>query len=152
MQMNILGSPLAMVEFSFLEQHKSVEGWNNSLFEIFQWLDEMENTLLQHQELQVILLNDEQIFFKKRGEKKIGIYKNSFSLKPKVGKQLIVTCSENEKSNQVKDLITTFTESLLKFLEEKKIKNQVLSKSSTASLGGSLAVEQMVEVFIGVTR
>ena len=151
MRMNILKSPLAMVEFNFLEQLQFVKGWNNHLFEIFQWLDEVEDRLLQHNQLQVILLNDDHIFFKKKGEKKIGIYQNFLTLKPEISKQLIVTCSKREVSKQVKDSITKFIESLLKFLEERKIKNQVLPKSCMPQLSESLEVEQMIEVLVGIS-
>ena len=151
MQMNIFKKPLAMIEFNFLERLQSEGGWNTHFFEIFQWLDEVEDELLYHNQLKVILLNDDQIFFKKRGEKKIGIYQNFLNLKPEASKQLIVTCSKKEISNQIKNQITTFVESLLKFLEDRKIKNQVLPKSCIPQLNDSLAVEQMVEVLIGIS-
>jgi len=151
MQMNILEKPLAVIEFNFLEQLQFLKEWNNHLFEIFQWLDEMEGILLQHDQLHAILLNDDHIFYKKKGEKKIGIYQNILTLKPEVSKQLILICSKREISSQVKNLITTFIEALLKFLKERKIKSQVLPVSYMLQLNESLAVEQMIEVLIGIS-
>ena len=151
MQMDILDDPLAMVEFKFLEQLQSVKEWNNSLFEIFLWLDQIECDLLLHDLLHVILLNDVHIFFKKRGEKKIGIYQNFLTLKPEISKQLIVICSKKEISYQVKHLIPKFIESLLKYLDEKKIKNQLLPNGFLPQLNEFLAVEQMIEVLVGIT-
>ncbi|MCL1990149.1 MAG: hypothetical protein FWG67_04585 [Defluviitaleaceae bacterium] len=149
--MSVLENPLATIEFNFLEQLQFVKEWNNHLFEIFKWLDEVEDKLFKHNQLHVILLNDDHIFFKKKGEKKIGIYQNSLTLKPEVSKQLIVICSEREISNQVKNSITTFIESLLRFLKEKKIESQVLPESYMTQLSESLAVEQMIEVLIGIS-
>ena len=149
--MNVLDNPLAMVEFKFLEKLQFVKEWNNLFFEIFRWLDEVEGSLLQHNQLHAILLNDDHIFYKKKGERKIGIYQNFLNLKPEVSKQLIVICSKKEVSNQVKNMINTFVESLLKFLKERKIKSQVLSSSYIPQLNESLAVEEMIEVLIGIT-
>lgn len=150
--MNMLENPLAVVELDFLEQLQVVKEWNDHLFEIFQWLGKVEDTLLRHNQLHVFLLNDDHIFYKKRIEKKIGIYPNFFTLKPEDSKQLIVVCSNKEISKQIKDSIAVFVDALLEFLEDKKIKNQILPESCVPQLSESLAIEKMIEVLIGIAQ
>ena len=146
----LLGKKLAAIEFDFLEEIHSIEEWNDDFFDIFKWLDNVEKEYLHDEHLQVILLNDNQIFFKEIGKKKIKIYKNSLTIKPKENKQLILIFSTNNIANHSKEKRTRFIELFLKFLEEKNIVSQVIDEQFTLQFEDNLELEKIIEILIGV--
>jgi len=146
----LFGRELAVIEFDFLEKINSVEEWNDDFFDIFKWLDDVEKEYLYDGHLHVILLNDNQLFFKEVGEKKIKIYKNSFIVNPKEKKQLIVIYSARDMSNQSRESRTRFIKLFLKFLEEKSIESRVVHDQFMPQFGDHLELVKIIEILIGV--
>jgi len=144
----LFGRELAVIEFDFLEKINLVEEWNDDFFDIFKWLDDVEKKYLYDGHLHVILLNDNQLFFKEVGEKKIKIYKNSFIIKPKEKKQLIIIYSTRDVSIQSRNQ-TRFIEVFLKFLEEKNIESRVVYDQLVLQLGDHIELEKIIEILIG---
>ncbi|MCL1989829.1 MAG: hypothetical protein FWG67_02960 [Defluviitaleaceae bacterium] len=79
---HLLGEKLAVIEFDFLEKMHLIEAWIDDFFEIFKWLDAVEDEGLYDEHLHVTLLNANQMFLKERGEQKVQIYENRLAIKP----------------------------------------------------------------------
>jgi len=150
--MEIFGTALAVIEFNFLEQVQFVKDWSNHLFELFEWLDEMEEEFSLHDQLYVFLLNEDHLFFKERKQAKIGVYQNPFVLRPEADNQLIVICSKKIFSASYKNSVEMFIDNLLGFLEDRGIKNQVLPEQYISQLTDFLTINQLIEVLIGISH
>jgi len=83
---NLLKNKLATVEMSFLENLNAIDSYNSGLFDIFNWLDSMEKETDELKQIHFALLNDEQIFYKDYGKSSIGIYENTWHIKPEPNK------------------------------------------------------------------
>ena len=139
-----LGKKLAMIELDFLSQLS--EDSNNDLFMLFKWIIEMETSHCQDEsaDLQLVVLNDQQIFHKARGEKSIDIYTNNLPLKPHTKKQWLMVCLY--KPCKEKEKIAMLMGLLLRFLQENNSYFRVVTDYSGISLSNGLLVEEVIEV------
>jgi len=103
---------------SFLEHLNAIDSYNSGLFDIFSWLGNMEKETDELKQVHFAVINDEQIFYKDYDESSIGIYENTWHIKPEKNKQLLVIIKDNKNQNQA--FITRIISSLLQFLTDKK--------------------------------
>jgi len=146
----LFGRELAVIEFDFLEKINSIEEWNGGFYEIFKWLGDVEEEYLCEEGLHVLLLNDNQIFFKEVGETKVKIHTNNFTIKPEAKKQLIVIYSTKEASDASKEKRTKFVDLFLAFLKEKHIESRIVHDHFMPQLKEQIELEKIIEILIGV--
>jgi len=94
-----------------------------------------------------MILNDEQIFSKFWGKKRIGIFHNPFLLKPKKNQQLLVIITDKEIENAQNE-ITAFKNSLLKFLKFSEIKHSVLDIKNNDFPDNPVGLKYIIEISI----
>jgi len=116
---NLLKKKLATVEMSFLEHFHDIDSWNSGIFDIFNWLDDMEKEIEELKQIHVTLLNDGQVFYKEHGKRSIDIYENSWDIKPGASKQICVVLKNEKNENQ--EFINHFISLLIQFLTDNKI-------------------------------
>ncbi|MCL2559748.1 MAG: hypothetical protein FWE07_04610 [Turicibacter sp.] len=114
---DLLGTPFATVEFDFLEQHANIEEWNNTLYEIFKWVHELES---HNEKCNIAFLNGFHIFYKEPYKKRINIYENKSNIKPKVNKQLIIVLDADSHSS--------FKEEIVKILASQNVKYKIVNQ------------------------
>jgi len=146
---NFLGKLLATVDFSFLEQHRSLEEWNDHLLDLFKWLNESEKDKLKDDFLHVALLNDNQIFYKKTHNERIEIYQNLSQLKPDNDRQLIVIFVNSKERAVDNDLVSNFIQKLIDFLKQKKIQNRILNVRNKSFSDNYSVLNSVFEIVLG---
>lgn len=121
---DLLAKPIATIEFQFLQELSCIDAWNNTLFELFKWIDEKENILKKGH---ILFLHDQQIFYKISGENVIGIYHNKDFVKPARGQKLLIGLVRNGIETAS---ISYISQLLSVFLDTRKIKNRDISMNS----------------------
>ena len=143
---NILEKKLATVEMSFLEHLNAIDSYNSGLFDIFNWLDSMKKETDELKQIHFAVLNDEQIFYKDYGKSSIGIYENTWHIKPEPNQQLLVIIKDNKIQNQA--FIIRIISSLLQFLTDEKIAYHDRFETEQ-TVQETWSIIKMIEVMIG---
>lgn len=142
----LLEKQLATVELTFLAGI-STNKKKNSLFLLFNWLTETEKKVVGESHLQLLLLNDHQIFYKAKGCNTIGIYHNQLPFKPVTNKQLLVLCQSFPRNKLESD---NFTSALMTLLQENRMEYQTTSIYNEICLSGHWQVVQALTVSMAV--
>lgn len=118
-----LGKVCAVVTFEFLKQHTDVDDWDDTLYQIFAWCNEVEK---KYPSMQLLLMTKAHVFYKPYQEHQINIYHNHFE-QPKIDdtKQIILV------SNVSDDTVTDMIENeLIAILNSQSVNYEVLPAQS----------------------
>lgn len=129
------GQSLAVIEFDFLAKLSQKKYWDNTLFEVFQLVNDYEKNaqvgLNQENQAQLFLINQNDIFVKMSYQEKIEIYPNTIFQGIDLQKQYIFICVKNAQKELVKQpILDKLLQDIINLLEKNEIDYQLLDETN----------------------
>jgi len=145
---HFLGNIVASIELSLLESFRQLEEWNDNLLLLFNWIADMEVKGLINENLCVVLLNEDKIFYKEVGAKKINIHTSPYQIRPIKKEQQTVAILVRDFDANTSKLATVVKRKLLALLNRLEVLHYVSEKVPKSCLGAKQTTTCVIEMII----